>query len=201
MGIIVKAFRKAAFAALMSFWIAPTANAVPVNYIVDEAVRNGGPLRDLFDELIIRGTVTVDDEDFDDFGPGQSGFAPIVDFELSLFLDLFFDDEIKPSVLRVTPDTATVTLNRQATRIDENAITIDASGLQPFTPLFDIQIDRFVDEAGLPTEIGFPDGRRLGDEVRDRAAQFGWADAMGFGMRLQIICRETTKRRWRPQIN
>ncbi len=69
----------------------------------------------------------------------------------------------------------------------EHAITIDASGLQPFTPLFDIQIDRFVDEAGLPTKIGFPDGRRFGDDVRDRAAQFGRADAIGFGMRLQII--------------
>ena len=29
------------------------------------------------------------------------------------------------------------------------------------------------------------------DEIRDRAAQHGRADAIGFGMRLQIVCRET----------
>ena len=144
-----------------------TAQALPITYNLGDNLRTLGPLEKELIDLALGGTLTLDDGDFGNFGPGKTGFTPVTDFDLELTYEIDLGNGLTPVTIPINNTTSSIVLNNQTTRITKDAIMIDASGVPLGTPLFDIQVDRFVDANGQPTEFGFPNGRRVGDDPTD----------------------------------
>ena len=80
-------------------------------------------------------------------------------------------DPAKPPMsverLLLNPNTASVALNADFARFTPDGLLIDTASAPAFTPLLDISVDKFVDPNGQSLNIGFPDGRRFGDDLND----------------------------------
>jgi hypothetical protein len=159
--------RIAMLAATVSFGLVSGAHALPITYNLDKDLNTIGTVERVFLDVTLGGKITLDDAEFSDFGPGGTLFKPLTDFDFELTFDIDLGNVLAPVRIPITPNTASVVLNGQTTRADENAITIDAFQAPGFTPLFEIQVDKFVDKNGQPTDFGFPNGQRLGDDVND----------------------------------
>lgn len=143
------------------------AQALPITYDVSEELATTGPLEREIIDLVLGGTITLDDIDFGNFGPGQTGITPILEFDLALSFRIDPGNGLEDVTIPILPSTSSLLLNNRTTRATPDAITIDAGGVPLGTPLFDIQVDRFVDGDGQSDEFGFPNGRRLGDDLGD----------------------------------
>lgn len=161
-------FRPAVAAATLLIAAGGPAAALPITYDVNIKSKVEDPLEAIILDVLLKGEITIDTDDFGRFGPGsEPGLTPVGGFDLDFTYEIDLGDGPEAVTIPINGGTATAVLNNQATRASIDDISILATGLPLGTPLFDITVDKFFDENGLPTEFGFPDGRRLGDDATD----------------------------------
>lgn len=92
---------------------------------------------------------------------GRAGVfsADILDFDLTLTFPT--DGEDGSASVRLTPETGSIDVINTGWFTDGPNLFIDSTGLAPNTPIVQFTVDKF------DQEIGFPDGRRVGDDSTD----------------------------------
>lgn len=85
--------------------------------------------------------------------------ADVLDFNLALSFPT--DGDTGSATVQLTPETGFVEVLERGWFTDGDSTFIDASGLPPGTPIMQFAVDKF------GPGVGFPDGRRLGDDTED----------------------------------
>lgn len=135
-------------------------------------------------EASLRGTITIGNRQVDDpFFPeetltpgGRAGIftADILDFDLILGFPT--DGEDGSASVRLTPQTGAISIIDRTFFTDGQTLFVDGTGFAPGTPLLDLTVDSF------DQQIGFPDGRRLGDDVTDIVLAQLFAGSVNLGV-------------------
>ncbi|MEQ8661830.1 MAG: VPLPA-CTERM sorting domain-containing protein [Gammaproteobacteria bacterium] len=132
-------------------------------------------------EAALRGDMTLDLQqiatranNFEAGGRAAVQFADILDFDLVLTLPT--DAVDGAANVRLTPRTGAVEVINAGWFTDGENVMIDSTGLPPGAPVLQFTIDTF------DRSIGFPNGRRVGDDVTDIVLAQLFTGSVNFGV-------------------
>lgn len=153
-------------------------SAMPVAFTVDPILNvalAGGV--GVFDDVSLSGRFTVSPDAVRAARDRGEAFVQVDEFDLQLDLRI---EQISQRLLRsilLNHRTGRGVLNTQAVRFTpKNEVVLDTGALPPGTPLLNFDKDTF------PEEIGFPNGRRIGDDPNDLLVLQVFAGSVNLGV-------------------